>query len=105
LDSAVYQCCGRNPVDGYLHPDFSLIGEVLRGQLAGGSGGASLCVYHRGKKVVDVWGGARDEWGTPWGEDTMSPSFSTSKGVASTTLHALADKGLLPARKASRCAT
>jgi CubicO group peptidase (beta-lactamase class C family) len=82
-------------VDGYLHPDFSLIGEVLRGQLAGGSGGASLCVYHRGKKVVDVWGGARDEWGTPWGEDTMSPSFSTSKGVASTTLHALADKGLL----------
>ncbi len=82
-------------MDGYLHPDFSLIGEVLRGQLAGGSGGASLCVYHRGKKVVDVWGGARDEWGTPWGEDTMSPSFSTSKGVASTTLHALADKGLL----------
>jgi CubicO group peptidase (beta-lactamase class C family) len=82
-------------VDGYLHPDFSLIGEVLRGQLAGGSGGASLCVYHRGKKVVDVWGGARDEWGTPWGEDTMSPSFSPSKGVASTTLHALADKGLL----------
>jgi CubicO group peptidase (beta-lactamase class C family) len=82
-------------VDGYLHPDFLLIGEVLRGQLAKSRGGASLCVYHRGKKVVDVWGGARDEWGTPWGEDTMSPSFSTSKGVASTTLHALADKGLL----------
>lgn len=82
-------------MDGYLHPEFMVLGETLRSQLAGSRGGASLCVYHRGTKVVDVWGGTRDEWGDPWCEDTMSPSFSTSKGVASTTLHVLADKNLL----------
>ncbi len=82
-------------MDGYLHPDFSLIGETLRRQLARNTGGAALCVYHRGQKVVDLWGGERDEWGTPWTGDTMAPSFSTSKGVASTTLHVLADRGLL----------
>lgn len=82
-------------MDGYLHPDFSLIGETLRRQLGRNAGGAALCVYHRGEKVVDLWGGDRDECGTPWSEDTMAPSFSTTKGVASTTLHVLADKGLL----------
>ncbi len=82
-------------MEGDLHPDFMPVGETLRSQLAQASGGASLCVYHRGIKVVDIWGGARDEWGTPWSEETMSPSFSTSKGVASTTLHVLADQNLL----------
>lgn len=82
-------------MDGDLHPEFLMVGDVLRRQLTRSRGGASLCVYHRGTKVVDVWGGARDEWGMSWCGDTMSPSFSTSKGVASTTLHVLADKGLL----------
>jgi len=82
-------------VDGHLHPDFSLIGETFRRQLVRNVGGAALCVYHRGQKVVDLWGGERDEWGTSWTEDTMAPSFSTTKGIASTTLHILVDKGLL----------
>ena len=82
-------------MDGYVHPDFLPIGQTFRSQIRRGNGGAALCVYHHGKKVVDVWGGERDEWGTPWTEDTMSPSFSTTKGVASTTLHVLVDKGLL----------
>jgi len=83
------------PLDGHLHPDFSAVGETFRRQLARSKGGAALCVYHRGIKVVDLWGGERNEWGAPWTEDTMSPSFSTTKGVASTTLHILVDKGLL----------
>lgn len=44
---------------------------------------------------MDLWGGTRDEQGTPWTHDTMAPSFSTTKGVASTLLHMLADRGLV----------
>ena len=33
--------------------------------------------------------------GTPWQRDTMSPSFSTTKGVASTVVHVMVDRGLL----------
>ena len=38
----------------------------------------------QGECVVDVWGGTKDAAGTPWERDTMSPSFSTTKGVATT---------------------
>jgi hypothetical protein len=44
---------------------------------------------------VDVWGGIRDRDGRPWLEDTMAPSYSTSKGVAATLVHILVDRGLL----------
>jgi CubicO group peptidase (beta-lactamase class C family) len=54
-----------------------------------------VCVYHRGEKVVDIWGGVKDAAGTPWEADTMSVSFSTTKGVTATALHILADRGLL----------
>lgn len=46
--------------------------------------GASCCVYLKGEKVVDLWGGIRDEkTQAPWEEDTISIVFSTTKGVAS----------------------
>jgi CubicO group peptidase (beta-lactamase class C family) len=45
--------------------------------------------------VVDIWGGCKCGEGAPWEETTTAPSFSTTKGVASTVLHILADKGLI----------
>ena len=45
--------------------------------------GAACCVYHRGEKVVDLWGGVRNKsTGEPWEEDTMVLVFSTTKGMA-----------------------
>jgi CubicO group peptidase (beta-lactamase class C family) len=86
-------------LEGYIHPDFSDVARVLRRQLPnaqrGRAGGAAVCVYHRGEVVVDCWGGTRDARGTPWQEDTIALSFSTTKGVASTLLHVLADRGLV----------
>ncbi len=64
-------------------------------QLKNFSGGAAVCVYHQGEKVVDIWGGTMDARGTPWHEDTMAVSFSTTKGIASTALHVCADRGLI----------
>ena len=49
-------------------------------------GGGALALYLHGEPVVDIWSGwaARD---TRWQSDTVSVSFSTGKGVASTVLH------------------
>jgi len=81
---------------GFIHPDFADVARGLRRILPKrGPGGAAVCVYHRGEKVVDAWAGTRDDQGSPWEEDTLSVSFSTTKGVASTLLHVYADRGLI----------
>jgi CubicO group peptidase (beta-lactamase class C family) len=93
--SARIPACRRPSVDGHVHPAFWSVAERFREQLALAPGGGAVCVYHRGESVVDLWGGARDRRGSPWREATMAPSFSTTKGVASTLLHRLVDRGLL----------
>jgi CubicO group peptidase (beta-lactamase class C family) len=46
--------------------------------------------------VADVWTGTADAAGiTPWAEDTAALSYSTTKGVTSTVLHLLAERGLI----------
>jgi CubicO group peptidase (beta-lactamase class C family) len=83
-------------IQGYLHPDFEPVGNLLRSQLRSSPlGGAAVCVYHRGECVVDIWGGVRDTLRMPWQSDTMSVSFSTTKGVTATALHVMVDHGLL----------
>jgi CubicO group peptidase (beta-lactamase class C family) len=82
-------------LEGRIHPDFQDVGNTLREQLGKYPGGAAVAVYHRGEPVVDLWGGYSDDAGTLWQQDTMAPSFSTTKGVASTLLHICADRGLI----------
>lgn len=83
-------------IEGYVHPDFRGVAQVFRQQLPHrGAGGAALCIYHRGERVIDIWGGSRDREGTPWTADTLSLSFSTTKGIVSTLLHILASRGEL----------
>ena len=49
--------------------------------------GAACCVYHQGEKVVDLWGGTRNEaTGEPWEEGTMVIVHSATKGMAAMTL-------------------
>ena len=79
-------------MDGMATDDFAAVASAFRRQLRRTSGGAAVAVYHRGEKVVDLWGGWRDD-DSPWESDTVSMCFSTTKGVASTALHLLADRG------------
>lgn len=85
----------RLHLDGRIHPDFSAVEATLRHQLRNYPGGAAVSVFHRGECVVDLWGGYKDDQGTLWTQDTMAPSFSTTKGVAATLLHIYADRGLI----------
>jgi len=82
-------------LDGWLHPDFHGVATALRTQLQSHPGGAAVCVYHRGRCVVDLWGGVRNRHGALWQRDTMAPSFSTTKGVAATLVHIAVSRGLL----------
>jgi CubicO group peptidase (beta-lactamase class C family) len=59
-------------------------------------GGGALSVYIDGVPVVDVWTGWSDRAGTQrWTADTGAMVFSATKGIASTVIHRLADRGLL----------
>jgi CubicO group peptidase (beta-lactamase class C family) len=59
-------------------------------------GGGALAVYIAGRKVVDVWTGWADRDSTQrWSADTAALAFSATKGLTSTVIHRLADRGLL----------
>lgn len=80
--------------EAYVHPDFRGVAELFRRQLPQPHpGGGALCIYHHGEKVLDIWGGSRDRAGTPWTADTLSLSFSTTKGIVATLLHIFASRG------------
>lgn len=58
--------------------------------------GAACCVYHRGEKVVDLWGGVRHAaTGEPWEADTMVLVHSATKGPAAMTLALAHSRGWL----------
>lgn len=59
-------------------------------------GGGALSIYLHGEPVVDVWTGYSDRRGNEyWTADTGAMVFSVTKGLASTIIHRLADRGLV----------
>ena len=62
-----------------------------RGELGG-----ACCAFHRGEKVVDLWGGVRNkQTGEPWEQDTMVIVYSATKGLAAMTLAIAHSRGWL----------
>lgn len=81
---------------GTTTPDFAPVARAFRRLVGGRTGGGALVVRSRGRTVVDLCIGTADRAGTrPWTRDTVALSFSTTKGIASTVIHRLADRGLL----------
>jgi len=75
---------------------FAPVAEAFERIVGRGAGGGALVVRLRGETVVDLVAGTADRAGRrPWTRDTLAISFSTSKGIASTVIHRLADRGLL----------
>ncbi|HEV7362536.1 MAG TPA: serine hydrolase domain-containing protein, partial [Mycobacterium sp.] len=84
-------------VSGAADPHFANVVGKFAQQFPGRRlGGGALSVYVDGVPVVDVWTGWADRDGTePWTADTGAMVFSATKGIASTVIHRLADRGLL----------
>jgi CubicO group peptidase (beta-lactamase class C family) len=58
--------------------------------------GGACCAYHRGEKVVDLWGGIRNkQTGEPWAQNTMVLVYSATKGLAAMTLAIAHSRGWL----------
>ena len=58
--------------------------------------GAQVAVYIDGKLVVDAWAGVTDvRTGAKVDGDSLFPIFSTTKGIFSTVMHILAERGKL----------
>ena len=87
----------RTAVEGQVHRGFETVREAFadnfthRRELGG-----ACCAYHRGEKVVDLWGGVRNkQTGEPWEEDTMVIVYSATKGLAAMTLAIAHSRGWL----------
>ena len=77
---------GFEPVEREFENNFTLRGEL----------GAACAIYHKGRCVVDLWGGCRDEKTmAPWEEDTLTQVFSMTKGMAALAIAVAHSRGLL----------
>jgi CubicO group peptidase (beta-lactamase class C family) len=74
---------------------FRSVQETLEVNLESGEDlGASIVINVDGEKVVDVWGGWRDEARTqPWDQDTIVNVWSTTKTVTSLAVLMLVSRG------------
>jgi CubicO group peptidase (beta-lactamase class C family) len=86
-----------NGVRGAADPNFACAVRAFSQLFPGPRyGGGALSMYLDGKPVVDVWTGWSDRRGEMrWTADTGAMVFSATKGMASTVIHRLADRGLI----------
>lgn len=100
------------PVEGYVAPgweavrdafvgNFDLDLDPLNAMLLGpgkAETGAMVAIYHRGSKVVDLWGGYADRTSkppTPYPADALQLVFSTTKGITAIAANLLVQRGEL----------
>ena len=83
-------------ISGHVKPGFEAVREAFvenftrRNEL-----GAACCIYYRGEKVVDLWGGVRNKRTCePWEEDTMVIVFSATKGMSGLAMALAHSRGL-----------
>ena len=84
-------------VQGFVAPGLEAVREAFadnftrRHELGG-----ACSAYLGGRKIVDLWGGVRNEdTGAPWEADTMVLVWSATKGLAAMTLALAHSRGWL----------
>jgi CubicO group peptidase (beta-lactamase class C family) len=83
-------------IRGGVEPGFEKVQEVFKANWEGYEVGACCSVVHKGKKVVDLWGGFQDKAASrPWKADTLVNVYSTTKGLGSLAVAILAEEGRL----------
>ncbi|CAF0964068.1 unnamed protein product [Rotaria sordida] len=88
----------NNNIHGYVAPGWNSVRSVFEQNLAEGLDiGASLCIYHRGQCVVDLYGGWKDiqRKKEPYTSDTLQLVFSVSKGIMAAAIALCVEKGWL----------
>jgi CubicO group peptidase (beta-lactamase class C family) len=84
-------------VEGHVSRGFEVVRDAFEGNFARRHElGGACCAYVRGEKVIDLWGGIRNQkTGEPWEADTMVVVHSATKGLAAMTLAIAHSRGWL----------
>lgn len=87
-------------IHGHCDDRFAVVRDTFAANFENGKDvGASVCVVHDGRTVVDLWGGtverALDGTTAPWAEDTIINVWSTTKTMTALAALVLADRGEL----------
>lgn len=84
-------------IHGSCDQRFSALRDILSANIDSGADvGASVAVVHDGEIVVDLWGGWVDtEHSAPWGKDTITNVWSSTKTQMALCALMLADRGQL----------
>jgi CubicO group peptidase (beta-lactamase class C family) len=80
---------------GYVSRGFEGVRDAFEAAQSSDPGGAQLCVYRHGQKVVDLWAGRDKINDRPYGEDTLTIIMSCTKGATAAVVHRLAERGLI----------
>lgn len=75
-------------------PGFESVEKVFNKYHGATMAGASFAAVHKGKQVVDVWGGVRTD-NQPWDDNTVCVIASGTKGICATAILMLVERGLL----------
>jgi CubicO group peptidase (beta-lactamase class C family) len=82
-------------VSGAVAPGFEAVAaEFERNFTERGDVGAAFAAVHRGRMVVDIWGG-RAAPGRGWDRDTMQVIFSGTKGLVAACMLILIERGMI----------
>ncbi len=86
----------KGRISGFVRPGYEAVREAFTKNFEQGKEiGAACCVYYRGERVVDLWGGIRDKSTSElWEEDTMVIVASATKGLAGLAMALAESRGL-----------
>lgn len=95
--AALYEATKSAEIHGFVNPGYEAVREAFAENFTRRREiGAACCVYHKGEKVVDLWGGIRNTaTGEPWEKDTKALVYSATKGLAAMTLAVAHSRGWL----------
>ncbi len=82
-------------VGGFVSRGYEGVRDAFASAQAEDTGGAQLCIYRHGQKVVDIWGGRDKINDRPYDEDTLTVIMSCTKGATAAVVHRLAERGLI----------
>jgi CubicO group peptidase (beta-lactamase class C family) len=80
---------------GFVARGYEGVRDAFAQAQASDEGGAQLCVYRHGDKVVDLWAGRDKVNDRPYGQDTLTIIMSCTKGATAAVVHRLAERGLI----------
>ncbi|HWD28540.1 MAG TPA: serine hydrolase domain-containing protein [Rhizomicrobium sp.] len=82
-------------VSGFVARGYEGVRDAFGAAQATDEGGAQLCIYRHGRKVVDIWAGRDKVNDRPYDEDTITVIMSCTKGATAAAVHRLAERGLI----------